>query len=670
MILFGQEIIVTRGKKKFCLLLLLSVLAAFIIYAVFNKIKRRVQQQIVWICVLPMLFVGVSVIFNHAAIPFENPVLNNMYGLFFCTLYFILLYIVRSASGIKWGDLKQALVKHRMMFLLLLGIVLIRLPYLTVLPRWDAGEYYFRFSNGAAEFMYSGFMEFNSLFALCGHPTLAMSLVYLPGELIFPKQFIGVSLTSLLLTGLAVWCLYKILMKLLHGISPVKAAVFTLVISMAPLFYSTTAYFNPDYVMTLFLIFLIYSYVYHKPVLAGFASLLCFQTKETGLVIVGGLVIGVFIQHILENKGIEIAKKIFTDARLYFTLAATLIQLQYNRSIGGLSNWRQNGLEEPGLGIRWDNNGQNCLGFNPDYILTRLKQQFILNFNWILLLVIILCIILLLVNHRKVREISQKTHDVCPVAAAFAALLTFSCLYITSTVARYNVPGDIMLYLLMFYVLYKTEQCLFKGKAKQQRISVVFSGVFFILIAVQSFFTVDPLTILSFRVLDAGNKKMVFTGKVDRIEDMYYGDYLVYNTQYTYLDRAYDKLLKEVGYEPGKMDIILPDHYGVFICGNIPLYYLNWDSKLQKRVFYENENTSVMPSYYETREYNLHTINLKELKDQAVLVFNPYYLHIDIDEELEKISPYYQIGAQKRVETMQGSILYYELKRITIPAES
>ena len=129
----------------------------------------------------------------------------------------------------------------------------------------------------------------------------------------------------------------------------------------------------------------------------------------------------------------------------------TLLQLYYTKFIGGIATWTQNGNEEPGL--RWDSTGENCLGFQPAFVAVKLKQQFLLNFNWILTAGIVIAVAWWFILKVKGRKKIQASCKICGIAGAFVAFLSFSCLYITASVARYNVAGDVLLYLI-FFLLY------------------------------------------------------------------------------------------------------------------------------------------------------------------------------------------------------------------------
>lgn len=672
-LLFAGGVIEYCGKKIFLALLVAVVIESLAVLLMERKISESLYSQLAVVGLIMFLFIGSSMMFKSDVINIKS--MYIIFYLIFSTSAVILCnyitHLVKKAGS--FSAIKSAFIENKWIILLLAVVVISRLPYIEMLQRWDSGEYYWRFSLAAEKFKYTGLEEYMDTFSLCGHPTLAFSFIYLIGELAFPDKIIGVSIISLIMTVAAVWCVYKIFLKVFAKTNEKQAALCAFILSAAPLFYSTSAYFNPDYAMSLFIIFAVYSYVYNKALLAGVFSFFCFQTKETGLVLICGLVIGVFVQHFLERRQKGFFKSAFTDLRLWTTLAATIVQLGYYMNIGGMSDWSQNGHEEPG--IRWDSNGENCLGFNIDFIAARLKQQFVLNFNWLVTLVIVVSIILLIVykiKQSKTDEINGygrvwNDNSLCGIVGAFMALLSFSCLFITSSVARYNVPGDILLYIIMMYLAVAAKNyaipCIF-GKTEGSRLGkYVFraaAGAFTVLIVIQSFWTIDPVTKLAFTKLDAVSADIYYVGKqTDGNNVLYYGDYLIYNTQYQYIDKVYDEMLRELDYEPGKFDIVLPDDNGCFITGN--MYRLNWDKKREKRVFYSNENTVAMENYVLTRDIDRERVSSGELKEEAIMVVNPFWLHIDKTDALKAAGKWYNIGEEKIIGTSQGSIIYYNM---------
>ena len=149
-------------------------------------------------------------------------------------------------------------------------------------------------------------------------------------------------------------------------------------------------------------------------------------------------------------------------------------------------------------------------------------------------------------------------------------------------------------------------------------------------------------------------------------ELMTYGESLIHNTQYQSYDKSMDKMLEAIDYDPDTTDIYLYDDGGVFICGNVPLYYLSWDKTKHKRVFYQNENTKQMNDYYlifDLDEKGDELLKNGGLKEKAVFVVTTYYVNksVNVDFSMKVLSRYYDISERKNASTYQGGIYYYEL---------
>lgn len=667
-LLIGKYIYNAHGIAIVYMAIAVSLACAVLLW--FFKVKDRfgLWSQFMLAAFVGMLPVLSSALFNSQALELDSMLIAlGMYLLLFVWIYMMVLQIAFSVFSARVSANFSArhfaktvfgwLVKNRAIIAVLLIITLVRLPYIELLPRWDSGEYYYKFSSLAEDFRYNSIFEYLKNFRLCGHPTLAFCYIYIIGEVIFPKRIIGVSLVSIGLTVIAMWCVYKILLKLVSGLSATRAAMYTLILSMAPLLFSTTTYFNPDYALAMFFVYAMYACIYNRPVVAALATVMCVQTKETGLVLIGGLVIGMIVWHIMKDKkGWFI--NIFKDLRFYCIGIICVVQLVYMKCVGGMSAWGN--TDEPKPLFSWDGNGYNCFGINASFFVTKIKQQFILNFNWLVILIIIGCLIWLVRYYKKRREesVSGLIKNIICVAVPFFVLLAFSALYITASHARYNVVGDIMLYIVMFYFVGNVATNRKKNTINAKYLETIGLLAFTVLLTFQCFWTVDPLTRLCFKRLDAVNVDIYHIGHINDDSIIYYGDGMIYNTQYQYIDKAYDKMLAEAGYDPDSMDIILPTNNGSFIAGNVPMYWLNWDTKEKKRVFYENSDTKKMETYIMTCQLSSEVV-ADRMKDEAIIVNNPYWLQINIEEHLEIISQWYDIGERNVVETPQGSVEYY-----------
>ena len=95
--------------------------------------------------------------------------------------------------------------------------------------------------------------------------------------------------------------------------------------------------------------------------------------------------------------------------------------------------------------------------------------------------------------------------------------------------------------------------------------------------------------------------------------------------------------------------IYLYDDAGVFICGNVPLYYLNWDIVKKKRVFYSNNNTKKMNDYHlisTLAKKGEKMLKDNKLKEKALFVVTTYYVDrsIDINYSLDVLDVYKRQG--------------------------
>lgn len=634
-----------------------------------HKLYSYVNQFIAGM--LPIfLYTVLSIFLNGDKIDYSSRftiILIAGFVVYVCAFLVSLYGMIRSFKGRTFIDFIK---ENKVMLIVLAVIILVRLPFINLMQRWDAGEYYYRMGLAMDGFSYTTFEDFFWYYGLCGHSASFFCLLYMIGEFIFPRQIIGVSIINLIITGIAMWCIYKIIIKITNA-SKTMCAVYTLLISAAPLVYTFTTHLNLDYTMAMIVIMIVCSYMYDKPLLVGISSIYCFQTKENGLVIVAGIALGEIVRHILVDKK-KCLKTIFTDVKLYMTFAAALIQWGYFTRYG--NNWAATGEQEAGGLFKWNNNGSECLGFNPSFILMKFKQQFILNFNWIVIAVIVASTIYIIINRKYIKnDCREKLFAVCTLVGAWITHSAFSYLYITGTCSRYNIISDIILYILAVYVIEKSKavylnKAVVTGKEQNIRSKSVFArgliGCWIVILALECFVTIDPLSKLAFKNVDGVTMDSLLLTRT--IAPITYGESLIHNTQYHCYDKAMDKMLGETDYDPDTTDIVLYNDGGVYICGNVPLYYLNWDREKKKRVFYENDNTEQMKDYYRLQWFNNKKpcdTEAKELKDKALFVVCTYYVDIDVDMEsaVEELSAFYDVSERKTASTFQGGIYYYEL---------
>ena len=140
----------------------------------------------------------------------------------------------------------------------------------------------------------------------------------------------------------------------------------------------------------------------------------------------------------------------------------------------------------------------------------------------------------------------------------------------------------------------------------------------------------------------------------------YYGDGLVNNYQFSWIDKAIDKMMREICYD-NDMLLLSYDSPEIQINGNPATYILGWNQLKGRREFIErenNDNISIIP------------INSKGIDDvgellmadnyrKRVIYFMPY--RNNSEDILSEISIFYEISKKNIVKVMGGEIYYYFL---------
>ena len=209
-------------------------------------------------------------------------------NVFYVYRYSFFPYIGKKKKTLKklekeWNRWKD----RKFLLLLLLAVFLMRVWMIGTIPRWDAGEYYYRLGTACNNFAFT-WDSFWENFRLANHTSLGFSLVMAIGEFLNPRGVAGVQIVNLILTLAAVCCLYGLFKNYWLKVSDGKAAYFAFIVSVTPLFLGTFSYINVDYVMAVFFIYLMYSEYRENYILMAFWAVMMTQTKEPGMVVAFG----------------------------------------------------------------------------------------------------------------------------------------------------------------------------------------------------------------------------------------------------------------------------------------------------------------------------------------------------------------------------------------------
>jgi len=160
----------------------------------------------------------------------------------------------------------------------------------TSVPRYDGGLYYDALITATENFTFAPDSLVSS-FTFFTHSMQGTSLLIGTGEMLFPRQAVGVYGVTLLLTIIAIFCLYKIFGWIFPDKSAWLKAAGTGVFAFCPYLLGLFSHINPDYFTLMFFVILIYAFAEELDYLAAFLSLLLIFSKETGILFAASFLI-------------------------------------------------------------------------------------------------------------------------------------------------------------------------------------------------------------------------------------------------------------------------------------------------------------------------------------------------------------------------------------------
>ncbi|MBQ9334769.1 MAG: hypothetical protein IJS12_10595 [Lachnospiraceae bacterium] len=620
-----------------------------------NKAKdfRVVLNQIFYIWCLWFVFVtevGIHRIKTNGSVPPE----------FLLTLCIsVILAVIYIVTG-SYREFKITNIDYLSVILFTL-VFLVRIPLFRHLQRWDGEEYYARIISIAEQLDFSSRFFFER-FSIAGHTTAIYIFFMLLGEFLWPGSSIGVNIVTALMTACACVCLYGIIMELIPEADKKKAFGVVLLVQFVPIFWGTCSYINPDYMYPIFFIYMWYSHLKKKYVLTFFWMMAMIFTKETAWMIVFGYFSAYLVCELICGDGDSMKKRFISVIKnpIIPVLIAGMMSLAlYYRFRGAVEAWGSTGGYVDGMFATRDQIemfGQhvNAFGIYPEYIICKLNHYYVLNFNWIALA----GIVFLLVCRILTRSVNFSLIKLLmPFIGAMIVFELFGLFYITYALPRYNVFSSISLWILFGILLIDSDM------AYQVFYSItVFSGL---LLIIQTFYYIDPLSNRLFVNLDTGRGPMLSV----TMDHFYYADPVVNNFRYAYLDDLFDELLIEVNYD-SDMQIVewnpqydqscIAGYAGIYDSANFPP--LGWDPVKKSRVtVLANEpgdgnsliNTVLV---YDHEEVECCTA------DRLLLYFLPYN-DMDEVEYVNLFQDNYSVEKSGSVSNWGGYLNYYVLKR-------
>ena len=325
----------------------------------------------------------------------------------------------------------------------------------------------------------------------------------------------------LLLCGTAAF--YKTLRLVLPKQDKLMCIMGTLIFAFSPFCLGMVNYHNLDFYLQCIFPIVIYFTLSRKWIFQFVAATLFCFTKEPAVIIYGGFCLGAVLTDSLKNMEASWfgkIKRIF-ETKHYYSMALPLVL------------WIGTFLL---LGPWSAGEGGIALGF--EYMFEKLKVLYIFNYNWLLVLIIMVAFLKVVVSKEKKQGFKEL---VIPLIISQVLFTLFSCLFKTVNHPRYVDSNSVTLSLLAVIAV----SYLFRKK-----FFCVAMGIVSVIMLVSCFWTIDPVSKKYFKTINIGTTEMLTT------MTPYLGDGMIYNKQMLWLEnvmnQAFGDILEDSSY------VILP----------------------------------------------------------------------------------------------------------------
>ena len=411
---------------------------------------------------------------------------------------------------------------------LVISIYLVfRLKFLGYVQRWDGNWYLDLFNTGLSVFQR---FDFNSISwwkevwlsaNFLGHPSIAYVLWLYFGNILIGDVNTSINVVNISLSMISIYAFYNIACRFYPN-RKFENFLITLLFSFNPLFLATSVSLNLDFPLLIFEVALLHALLYRKWFLVGLWGLSLLFCKETGLVIYLLSTVFYFIFYRKELK--------FTNCLYLFVPGFIWILSKF--ILGGLG-WNNAGeISDASHSVwRWGSTCMFCFGINENNIKLRLSQIFIMNFGWILTIVVIIAILKLLYSLRKKIDYRFNTNTKIFLVILFTFLgwLGANLLLVVMPFPRYVVAG--VFYLI--FIFYVSLNYLLHNKRCAQQFLLVIILVLNIFQVVEA---IDPSMSLIYG--------RVYLGKHLSSPIFGFHDGLVYNLQFVFVDGLENEVSK------------------------------------------------------------------------------------------------------------------------------
>lgn len=453
------------------------------------------------------------------------------------------------------GLIKFIPVKDKLFWLLLVVFIGIPLSYFGYDPIWDGWQFSLCYTTAAAK-------ESLSLSLYChAHSAFLHTFIFSLTQRIDLGNF-WLIYTLNLLFGIAGLISLRLLLAYIFGgrLSRTNLTLLTFCFGLNPVFLVHVIQPSLDYTLPILLVMVLLFLFKNRFLYAAAAGTLLVFTKESGFMLYGVSVF-LFIPLMIFNDPSVLGEKVKLLMRTIVLIIPVLLFGIYMIFVPYTQ-----------IGNTWTDGIMKMFQFNTwsGVILAQFISLFIINFNWIISLIILINVAVIGVV--GIRALTSKAVLLTPnynrYEGLYFAVLFLAILYFLTRIPFVNNPRYMLPALPVMIILFGGS--LITVLRKQPLITITLTIVL-ALFTVSSFRTVDPVSKKIMGTFKFGSHEML---QMSRFEDLKYGygrDQLVYNFEFTQFHYVTEKIFRKIGW--GKNIAIAPEftwlsYFGAFDIGS------------------------------------------------------------------------------------------------------
>lgn len=446
---------------------------------------------------------------KYAADSFSQ-VIKYIGAAIWCIHFTYMLLLVISEGKRHWR--KSVLVQNAVPILISTIYVACNVPTFTWWFKSDGYTYF----NSVAEGVGKWDFTLNTLdaFTMGGHISYGYAPFLQVGLFLAEPYGIGIRTVNLIFAVITIFAFHYILLALFpqycKSQERIKLICIESIFALCPLFLGIAYEVYTDYAMFFYFVWMVACFLYRWDALgATSAVLLCFS-KEFGIFILAGFLAAYGLATIMQKP--KQIKNILLEAKRCIGYCVGVVPFLLLLLCGD-AGWGESAKQTLSNSQNMEGRIPSTLVIDPDYIIAKLKEIFILHYSWLfwaIFLVMLFCSFLWF-RRKKVKMQGPNVAAIVGSCIVFTALQLF---YFTYIHFRYLQLYTFFCALLMAWVA---------AKVSLQTACTLLSPLA-ILLFVESFVTTDIVSMRVFNTINVGYGDNISTIKYVYIDQNHHDD--------------------------------------------------------------------------------------------------------------------------------------------------